>query len=201
MKTLLSYVYETFNRQQSDDSVVNESVQNLFEHDSHKKHEYVDQVWDLLSKAYASQGGLIGSGFKSKEDMMNIPFWKLDIVDGQVLAVFMYKFKQPKPDEQNIRKLVALAISTENRDAGRKKMLNIMKQEFSRSILEVSGLMLDYLSKNFPNELNRYKLTVDQAKDVLPNDDIVAIDKHRYNRRIGGQYHEKTMFGTRHAKY
>lgn len=181
--------------------LLTESVQNLQESDRKQKEKYSSQVWKILQEAYESQGGIKGSGFNSEKDMINIPFWKLDIVDDTVLAVFMYKFKKEMPDTRPIRKLVALGVSNENRDLGRIKMQNIMKMEFGRSIIEISGLMEGYVKKNFPQEMSKYILTVDDAKRILPNDDIVQIDKHKYNRKIGGEYHEKIMLGTIKTKY
>jgi hypothetical protein len=46
----------------------------------------------MIQKAYADQGGMHGSGFKSPEDMVkNIPMWKLSKKDGKVTSVAMYK--------------------------------------------------------------------------------------------------------------
>lgn len=182
-------------------AAINESVQNFFEHDIVQKKKYAQQVWDILQEAYKSQGGIKGNGFNSIDDMLNIPFWKLDIVDEQVVCVFMYKFKKESPSDGNLRKLVALGISRQHADVARKKMSNILKQEFSRSILEISGLMLDYVEKKFPEELKKYLMTAEDAMKVLPNDDIVPIDKFKYNRMIGGHYHEKIMLGSKVERY
>lgn len=53
-----------------------ESYINLFK--EQEKEKYVDEVWDLIQTSYKPIGGIHGSGFKSKDDMIkNIPFWKL----------------------------------------------------------------------------------------------------------------------------
>ena len=69
-------------------SIVNESVKNLFVDDVSTRRKYAEQVWKILQDAYAPIGGIKGSGFKSIEDMVNnIPFWKLSILNDEVLAV------------------------------------------------------------------------------------------------------------------
>ena len=45
-----------------------------------RREKWVDQAWEMLNKTYAPIGGIKGSGFSSREDMIkNIPFWKLNI--------------------------------------------------------------------------------------------------------------------------
>jgi len=55
----------------------------------------VDQVWNILQSSYASQGGIKGTGFGSKEEMIRkIPFWKIFRRGDQVKVVFLYKDKK-----------------------------------------------------------------------------------------------------------
>jgi hypothetical protein len=76
---------------------------NLLSNDTDLKQRYKDDVYALLQDAYASIGGVKGSGFSSPEDMVrSIPFWKLGFVDGRLVAVVMYKFVDGE------RKLVAI---------------------------------------------------------------------------------------------
>jgi len=182
---------------------LNESVKNLLDEKSNKlKIKYTDQVWDILQEAYKSQGGIKGSGFKSKEDMLNIPFWKLDIVDEKILCVLMYKYTPTDTIDGNVRKLCALGIvSDEDKSIGRIKLKNILKEEFKRSILEISGLMEQYIMKNFPVEYKQYMLTTEEVEKILVFDDIEPIDKHRYYRIIGDEFYEKVMIGTIQRKY
>lgn len=192
MKSLHLFAFET----------LTESVQNLHDTDKIKKAKYVDQVWDILQDAYSSQGGIKGSGFKSKQDMIdNIPFWKLDIIDGNVVTVLLYKYKKEWSDGEEFRKLIALGINRDYADKAKIKLYNILKNEFERSILEVSGLMLNYLHKNFKSKFDKYILTVDQAQDILRSDELKPIDKNFYKRNIGGEWHEKVMLGTVKSKY
>lgn len=182
---------------------LNESVKNLLGENSNKlKLKYMDQVWNILQTAYKSQGGIKGSGFKSKEDMLNIPFWKLDIVDEKVLCVLMYKYTPTDTIDGNVRKLCALGtVIDEDRNLARTKLRNIIKMEFSRSILEVSGLMEQYLMKNFPIEYKKYMLTTDEVEKILVFDEIKPIDKYRYYRLIGTEDYEKVMLGSIERRY
>lgn len=177
----------------ANESLVNESIQNLFTNDKKEKAKYADQVWAILQDAYHSQGGLAGSGFKSKEDMIeNIPFWKMDIVDGEVLVVVMYKFKN-EADNGYLRKLVALGTKFDPNRAQliRKKLANIMKMEFSRTLMEVSGLAEAYFLKYFKDLYMNSRIKSEIAMTILPNDEIRPIDEYRYERKIGGHWHEK----------
>lgn len=186
---------------------LNESVKNLFETtaDIKLKQQYTDQVWDILQEAYSSQGGIKGSGFRTKEDMLNIPFWKLDIVNGKVLCVIMYKYTPTETDKGNLRKLCALGIAFDaDRNLGRLKLKNIIRQEFNRSIMEVSGLMESYIIKNFTSEYNKYKISIDEVRNILFDDDIISInknEKYRYYRLIGNENYEKIMLGTKQKRF
>ena len=184
-------------------AILNESVKNLFNSsDEDKKKKYMNQVWKILQDSYASQGGIKGNGFKNPMDMLNIPFWKLDIVDEKVLAVLMYKFTPISTDKENLRKLCALGVvSDEDKNLAKVKLKNILKQEFERSILEVSGNLEAYLMRNFPVEYKNYQIPVEEVKIILFLDDIIPVDKFRYKRIIGGENHEKIMLGSKIGRY
>lgn len=175
-----------------------ESVQNLFKNDMSEKKKYGQQVWDILQDAYRSQGGISGSGFMSVDDMIQkIPFWKLDIVDGEVLALVLYKFKD-EDGKGYVRKLVAIGTKQDKSRADeiRKKLRNIMKMEFSRSLMEVSGLAEAYFLKYFPADFKKSLIPAEKVVQILPDDEIKIIDEFRYERLIGGSHwHEKVMCG------
>lgn len=177
---------------------INESVQNLFESDKAKKIKYMDQVWSILQDAYHSQGGIKGSGFNSPEDMLNIPFWKLDVIDDEVLAIVMYKFKEIGTADTKVRKLVALGtkFDKERKTTISKKLYNIVKEEFYRSLFEISGLAEQYFVKNFPDLVKKYIKSFDEVVEILNDDELRKIDDYRYERKIGGHWHEKILLGT-----
>jgi hypothetical protein len=182
---------------------LNESVKNLLDtRDDKIKIKYTDQVWEILQDSYKSQGGIKGNGFKTKKDMLNIPFWKLDIVDEKVLCVIMYKYSKTGNDDVPVRKLCALGIvGDSDRKTAKTKLKNIIRYEFDRSLMEVSGLLEDYIKFNFPNEYKKYMFEVETVAKIMYTDVIIPIDEFRYKREIGGGLHEKVMLGTSNKKY
>jgi hypothetical protein len=119
---------------------IDEGFTNLIGDSSTELREkYADQVWTLLQKAYAPIGGIKGSGFSSKADMIyNIPFWKIFTQAGKVIVAVMYK-------DRNGRKTVALAI-----DGSRKSkevLSKIIKESLGVSYGEKSGPLLKYTLK------------------------------------------------------
>jgi len=192
--------------------ILSESYRNLFKDDIEQKEKYADQVWDMLQAAYKSMGGIKGSGFNSKEDMIkNIPFWKINVVDVVVKCVVMYK-------DKGGRKLVASA--SDNTPEGLKYLSDSYDAEMKRSFGEKSKRALGHAIKvlggeyaeNFmiePKEVSRIL-----KKDVTPvdeylkkggelsKDDAFTYDKYSeyrkymYIREIGGSPTLKITFGT-----
>ena len=120
--------------------------------------------------------------------------WKLNVVDGVVLCAILYK--SSKGD--SLRKLAAGGIIREPkelRNLARKKFTDIIKEDFKRSIMEVSGNMYEYLKKIAPKELEAYKIP---SKDVekFIGKEIEIVDEYEYKRKIGDQLVSKRLFGT-----
>lgn len=174
---------------------------NLMPEHEKEKHQHADHVWNMLQAAYKPIGGIHGSGFKSKEDMIkNIPLWKLHKENGKVRSVQLYK-------DKGGRKRVAVA--TDGTDAGKKGLAQMMKDDFKqkRSYGEVSGPSLSFLKKHLPNvkefalhRTHAAKLVGDELR-VPPHDDpeIVKhpeLKDHFYQREIGGEWHTKIMLGS-----
>lgn len=181
---------------------VSENFKNLFRPDDKKK--YVDEVWELLQKSYASIGGIKGSGFTSKEDMMfKIPFWKLYTnSNGKVVAVVMYKDKEGRK---------SVAVGTDGSEEG-KKYLRIIKDQdlmMNRSYQEVSDRMLSFIVKTTP-DIRKYCIPFNDVVAIVnepimkPDDDDPEVLKHPdlkeffYRRNIGGEWKTKLMIGTPH---
>ena len=190
---------------------LNENFKNLIGPSSiEKRLEYVDEVWDILQKSYASIGGIKGSGFRSKEDMVkNIPFWKLFTKDGKVVAVAFYKDKGGRK---------SVAIATDGSDLGKKIVSDIFKSSLKVSYGEKSGRALSTLIKTVPWETLQHFLIKPNDVKKLTGDDITTIrsygidnldpnDVYTYNkfpelrpymyvRELGGEMHLKVMAGT-----
>ena len=178
---------------------------NLFTKDVEKRKEFVDQVWDILNKSYAKQGGMIGNGFESKEAMIKkIPFWKLNAKNGKVTTVAMFK-------DKGGRKRVAMGTdgSPEAKEKVKEMMLNDLK--LSRSWGEISGRAWGFMKKSVPEDLLKASLIpvktvikLSPGKDIIPaygNDpDIKSTDPFRdfwFMRALkDGKPHSKLAVGT-----
>lgn len=141
---------------------------NLFTRDIEKRREYADEVWDILQKSYASVGGIKGSGFKDKEDMINnLPFWKLATKNGEVVAVGMFK-------DKNGRKRVA--VGAKRAPGAKEKVVDMMLSDLKmkRSWGEVSGPSWGFLMKNVPEDIILQALIpIEKVRKLLPDDEII----------------------------
>ena len=191
MKTFAAYRQE-----------ITERFHNLWKPED--KEPIVDQVWDMIQRSYEYIGGIKGSGFGSKEDMIaKIPFWKVATSNGKIVAVKMYKHK-----EDIGRKSVAVA--NDGSTEGLKYARMMAKEDLDRAMVEVSGKALGSMVKNLGVDfLMKYIHAIPDVKKFLKGDEIVAPDQddfvyqkfaplrpYMYGREIGGEVHTKVMLGT-----
>lgn len=190
-------------------SFITERFVNLIG-DDEKKAKYADEVWNLLQKSYAPIGGIKGSGFSSKQDMIdNIPFWKLGVKNGKVVAVIMYKDKGGRK---------SVAFGSDGSDASVPVVRDIFKNDITRAYGEKSKAALGKLLKTIPwNVLKAYAIPPEKVertlrKDVtpvkglkdseIPEDGQMTLKKYpelrdyAYLRDINGTPTFKVMFGT-----
>lgn len=182
--------------------ILNESFVNVFKEDD--KNRYVDTIWSMIQDAYAYIGGIKGSGFTSKQDMIdNIHMWKIAKSNGKVVAVILYK-------DKNGRKRVAGA--TDGSQIGKEKFaeMTITDVKANRSYSEMSGAALSFTKKKI--NIHDYAATFDEVKSVL-GDKIIPVDdndpevlrhpdlkKYFYQRKLGSSttYKTKLMLGLPH---
>jgi hypothetical protein len=174
---------------------------NLF--DPKQKQEYVDVVWDILQKSYQKVGGIHGSGFNSKEDMINsMPFWKIAKKNGRVVAVALYK-------DKGGRKRVA--SGTDGTADGLNQLELIGREDLNqeRAYAEVSSAALKFLLKRWKgSDITKYMILPQDAEKILgaeleypvsdQDPEVVAhpqLKKYFYSREIGGKPHTKLMIG------
>lgn len=169
------------------ESVLLEKFINLFNADKDKE-KYKDIVWDLLQKSYAPLGGIKGSGFESPDAMVKkIKLWKLYLKNGKIVAGILYK-------DKNYRK--AVAVFTDGSKEGKEALKQMLKDDLSRSVIEVSHSLKKFLEKNLPSFVNKYKIPCKYAQKLLPNDEIECDkDGYQYYRDIGGEKIKKLMLG------
>ena len=158
----------------------------------------------MLQIAYASQGGIKGSGFGNKQEMIDkLPFWKVVLVAGKVKAVVLYK-------DKNGRKRVAMA-GKKNDPAARAKLVELVHADlkFKRSWGETSGKAWGWIRKITPEDvLLSSVLTIDQVKKLSPGKEIIPGrgkdmlskpgDPFRpfyYRRELKGELHTKIAIG------
>lgn len=176
---------------------------NLLPRDADKKNALKDEVYAMLQKAYADQGGIAGSGFSSPDDMVErIPFWKIVRKNNRIVAVGMYK-------DTAGRKRVAVATdgTPQGKQAAAEMALSDLTQ--GRAYGEVSGKSLSFARKQF--DIKPFLIPFDQAAKMLakrgddaqrPAEDDPEVIRHPdlkdyfYTRIIGGEPHTKVMVGT-----
>lgn len=155
--------------------LLNETYKNFIGTDDdtlEKKRKWADEVWDMLQRSYKKLGGIKGSGFNSKEDMIkNIPFWKLYLKSGELKMVVMYK-------DKGGRKLVAMG--TDGSDHAKDVLANNLTHEMKRSFGEKSGPSLGFTMKKVPFEIiQQFLLTPEEAQQVLGRDkEVIPAEKY-----------------------
>jgi hypothetical protein len=178
---------------------------NLLPADTDKKEQVKDEVFAMLQKAYADQGGIHGNGFTSPDDMVaHIPFWKLIRKNGQIVAVGMYK-------DTSGRKRVAMA--TDGTPVGKAAAAEMAVSDLmqGRAYGETSGKSLSFILKQF--DITPFLISYDEVEKIMaqrgdqvqrPAEDDPELIRHPdlkdylYTRVIGHQAHTKVMVGTPH---
>lgn len=177
--------------------------------DDPKKEQYVDQVWDIIQKSYSAIGGIKTNGFQSKEKMMTLPMWKMAVQDGKVVAVVIYKDKGGRK---------SVAMGTDGSEMGKKRVVDMVKNDLKRSYGEKSKAALGTLMKTVPEDVVKQflikpadvaKLSGDDEiipikgyKGELPKDAQMTLKKYPflkdygYLKDFGGTMLFKVMFGT-----
>lgn len=169
--------------------ILTERFINLF--DTSTKHRYADEVWDILQNSYKEIGGIKGSGFRSKEDMIeNIPFWKLAKKGNKVVAVSLYKDKQGRKK---------VAGGTDGSEEGKKEFAKMTVDELlhGRSWGEISDKMYWFTRKHVGAEnLDKYLIPAKKVQELMPEDEIVPVDEYWYKRQLGsGDWKQKIAIG------
>lgn len=179
-----------------------------------QREQWADQVWDILQKSYAPIGGIKGSGFRSKQDMIdNIPFWKIYTKQDKVVAAAFYKDKGGRK---------SVAIATDGSELSKKIVADIFKTSLGVSYGEKSGPALGTMMKTVPWEtLQNFMLTPQQLSKIS-GEKIMTVDEfgaenldekdqftykkfpqlkpYFYVRELGGEIHLKAAMGTPNLK-
>lgn len=173
--------------------------------------ELASEIKAVLDNSYKDIGGLIGSGFKGPQDMIdNLQMWKIDRHPdtGKIAAVIVYKDKDGRK---------SVAIGSDGSERGKNKVKEIFGAELSRSYGEKSKGSLGLASKILGDDLKRYTISPEKAKQILkkevqpikdipqdqwPEDAKLSLGRipwlidFGYLRDIGGKPTFKVMMGT-----
>ncbi len=195
MKTLKEFINK---------SLLNEHYVNILPHDEELRKKHLPELHDMLHKAYASEGGMKGSGFSSVEDMhKNIPMIKFNRQDGKINAAAFYKDKHG-------RKRVAMA--TDQTPEGKTAMGKIMKSDLEqhRSYGEMSKKALSFLHKHLhADDIKSMAIHPDKIRELSKGEEIRPVSHddpeverhphlkdHFYQRKIGDHFETKVALGT-----
>lgn len=185
---------------ESEYHLITERFINVKADDIDKRIKYANPVWDMLQKSYAPIGGIHGSGFNSKEDMIkNIPFWKLGTRDNKLVAVAMYKDKSGRK---------RVAVGTDGTQTGKEMFKTIAQDDIKhkRSYGEFSGPSLAFQYKHI-DDIKNHAIPTKKVEEILgeeirkPSDNDPEILKfpdlkdYFYQRQIGNDWHTKIMLG------
>lgn len=170
--------------------------------------KYIDQVWSILQKSYSTIGGIKGSGFESKQALIEkMPFWKLYVQNDKVIAAAFYKDKGGRK---------AVAIASDGSQKAKQIIAGIYKASLTTSYGEKSGSAIGFLMKNVDFGVLENFLILPKDVKSVSGDDVTPVrdpaklnDKDRltydkfpqprdyfYTREIGGESHLKVMVGT-----
>ena len=182
---------------------LNEHYNNIF--DKSEKLKYVDEVWDILQKAYERVGGF--KTFATKDEMIEDSFmWKLNIKDNLIISIIIYK-----KDPNGFRKSIASAFNR-NLIIGKDIFVNDLKYDINRCFKEVSGKPAEILSSpefdqfkikisDLPNTIKNKIIQEYDINDIHNKDEFTDINKtlnddYHYVRRLADNLYIKICYGT-----
>ena len=152
----------------------------------HTKQRILDEVYTLLESTYKNVEG--GLNFENKYDLLqNTSIWKVIYFENHIIGVLIYKAKHGL-------KMVACAINETYKNIAKKRLINIIKKNFSKTWMEISeGLERFILNIASAKE---FIIHNKKAKDILKKSIQLCNDQHHYIREINGVNKTKILVGT-----
>ena len=148
-----------------------------------EKQKYVDQVWDVLQKSYASIGGF-GTAADTSELINRFPLWKIVIRNGNITAVKVEK-------SQYGRKSVG--VGTDGTSQGKKDIRMLIQTDISmkHTWAETSGKPESLYRKMGANPIPA------KFAEFLTRHSILSIapDGYHYTRLFNRTPYEKIIYG------
>ena len=150
----------------------------------------MDEVWNILQRTYAPLGGIKGSGFSSKEEMIEkIPFWKLIRKNDRIVAVQLYK-------DANGRKFVA--AGTDGSAEGKELLKKVLSDELrlGRAYGEVSENVLIALTRVMGEaEMDTFIVNPEEVEKIIQKPISFTQGDKFYLRDINGHMERKYLIG------
>ena len=159
-----------------------ERILNL--HDTPAKLKFGQEVWDLLQLSYSKVPGGFGTADSLEDLISKTGLWKIVTRDGVVTAVNLYR-------DQYGRKSVAAGTNGSRQGIKDYFMVNGEDDKFGRAWAEVSGKPELMMQKSGATPIPAKFAPMLTKKEIIEyNPDGV-----HYTRMIGGQPHEKVIYG------
>lgn len=193
-RTLLSsvqYGFDYFDNLHSilKEGIVNEHFVNILtkEVDKDKLNKYKDEVYNILQKAYAPIGGILGC---ENIDMLvnDSDFWKIVTKGSKIIAVAIYTFKRGG------RKM--MYCGTDGTSEGKENLYKLINDDMRlkdrNAWVEVNDKM-EYIYK----KQGAIPVPAEVAQKIMKDKPFLKIhdDGFHYDRYIGGEVHTKIMMG------
>ena len=149
------------------------------------KQAHAQEVWDMLQKSYAAVPGGFGTADSVEELINKSALWKMVRRDGHITAIGIYR-------DQHGRK--SIAAGTDGTVQGKRDYMMIKTADISqgRAWAEVSGAPEAILRRSGARPLPNKFAAVLTGKVILD----LNPDGIHYTRLIGGDAHEKAIYGT-----
>lgn len=180
----MKHIFENNDKQSLTEFICERFVTALNKDDMKK---YIDIVWPMIVKAYEPIGGT--AGMNSPEQLIKeTDIWKMVRKNGKIIAVRVYSTKRGG------RKSCYCATdgTKEGKEALYKIIEEDMKREDRQAWAECSGKMEHIYLKH-----GATPIPADIAQMIMKDKkfDKISDDGYHYNRKIGGEPHEKMMVG------
>lgn len=154
-------------------------------HDRKSKIIVGDAIWEMLQASYAKVPGGFGTADSIEELIDKSSLWKVVTRGGKISAATIYK-------DQFGRK--SIASCTDGTVQGKKDFMMIRNEDhhFQRSWSEVSGAPEHIMRKAGATPILAKFAHILTKKEILSYHE----DGYHYTRMIGGEPHEKIIYGS-----
>ena len=160
-----------------------ERILNL--HDRKSQMSVADEVWDMLQLSYAKLPGGFATADSIDDLLAKSSLWKVVTRAGRPTAAIIYK-------DQYGRKLIASCTNGTSQGKKDFMMLRDADHHFQRSWAEVSGAIEHLMKKIGAKPIPAKFAHILTHKEILEYND----DGFHYTRLIGGEPHEKVIYGS-----